>query len=494
MLLILALYPLTGELFYTSIVLSVAVSLGALLLFAFRLAGSIHLACLGVAVFTVSRAFTDYSTSGLENPLTHLLLGIFLWIFLAENEPGARDVFLLSLIAALMGTARMDALLIMAPALALTIFTRFSRGTLLAGALGAVPLLAWELFSLFYYGFPFPNTAYAKLNTGLGTLELARRGIEYLQNSLLFDPLTLVATAAGISVPLVARRWRAAAIGTGIALYLLYVVLIGGDFMSGRFLTAPLFAALVLCCRFPLGAAPAWVLVAAVAIACGLLPPYSPFFSAGRDEAGIDHPAIDANGIADERAVQKEVASLLRAPGGVDPWPHPGAAKYAADLRTAWEFDPWMPRMMALGVIDREEAWPPGALMQEAAAPLTPVAVRGNLGYLGFHAGPGLHILDFFALADPLLARLPALERDPLLPLIIPRLAPKGYRVGHFVRKVPPGYVETLMTGQNRIRDRDLAAYYDALSLVTRGPLLDRRRLAAIRDLNTGRYNHLLAR
>ena len=25
--------------------------------------------------------------------------------------------------------------------------------------------LAWEMFSIFYYGFPFPNTAYAKLNT-----------------------------------------------------------------------------------------------------------------------------------------------------------------------------------------------------------------------------------------------------------------------------------------------------------------------------------------
>ena len=34
-----------------------------------------------------------------------------------------------------------------------------------------LPLLAWELFSLLFYGFPFPNTYYAKLNTGIPKAE-----------------------------------------------------------------------------------------------------------------------------------------------------------------------------------------------------------------------------------------------------------------------------------------------------------------------------------
>ena len=37
----------------------------------------------------------------------------------------------------------------------------------LPSVLGFIPLIAWELFSLIYYGFLLPNTAYAKLNTGL---------------------------------------------------------------------------------------------------------------------------------------------------------------------------------------------------------------------------------------------------------------------------------------------------------------------------------------
>ena len=32
--------------------------------------------------------------------------------------------------------------------------------------LGLMPLILWELFSLFYYGFLFPNSAYAKAFTG----------------------------------------------------------------------------------------------------------------------------------------------------------------------------------------------------------------------------------------------------------------------------------------------------------------------------------------
>jgi arabinofuranosyltransferase len=494
MFLISGLYVMTGEPFYTSIALSLVMSVGAVLLFSLRLAGSVSLACLGISVLTVSKAFTDYSTSGLENPLTHFLIVLFLRVFLAGGDPGVRGVLLLSSIAALVGLTRMDALLILLPALACAVFMRPTPGALTAGAAGMLPLLAWELFSLFYYGVPFPNTAYAKLGTGIGGLVLAGRGVEYLQNSLRCDPLTLVATVAGSATAILARRRREAAVGAGIVLYIVYVVLIGGDFMSGRFLTAPLFAALALGCRAALAPARSWALVAVVAIAWALLPDYSPFLRPGRAAAVADHPAIDANGIADERSVYEQDASLRLAPAGEGAWPSPRSARQAAEMRASWESDPWLLRLMTYGIVDREETWPPGALWQEMEGPPTPVAVRGNLGYLGYYAGPGIHILDIYALGDPLLARLPAVERDPFLLILNQRLAHKNWRVGHFVRKVPLGYVETLITGENRIRDPHLAAYYDRIALVTRGPLLDRRRLAAIWDLNLGPHGRLPSR
>ena len=65
--------------------------------------------------------------------------------------------------------------------------------------IGFVPVVAWELFSLFYYGFPFPNTAYAKLKTGIPASELTRQGILYLQDSIARDPITLTAIGATLT-------------------------------------------------------------------------------------------------------------------------------------------------------------------------------------------------------------------------------------------------------------------------------------------------------
>ncbi len=50
----------------------------------------------------------------------------------------------------------------------------------------------------------------------------------------------------------------------------------------------------------------------------------------------------------------------------------------------------------------------------------------------------------------------------------------------------------TLRTGTNQIKDPGLAAYYDQLALITRGPLFSRARLVAIWRMNTGQFDHLL--
>ena len=63
-----------------------AVSAAAVGLFAWKIARSGAAAALGVLVLAASVAFVDYSTSGLENPLTHLLLALFLWLYLAVGQ------------------------------------------------------------------------------------------------------------------------------------------------------------------------------------------------------------------------------------------------------------------------------------------------------------------------------------------------------------------------------------------------------------------------
>jgi arabinofuranosyltransferase len=67
---------------------------------------------------------------------------------------------------------RIDVVLICAPVLAALALTAKRDGArarelAIAAGVGAAPILAWEAFSLLYYGALVPNTALAKLGTGL---------------------------------------------------------------------------------------------------------------------------------------------------------------------------------------------------------------------------------------------------------------------------------------------------------------------------------------
>ena len=101
------------------------------------------------------------------------------------------------------------------------------------------------------------------------------------------------------------------------------------------------------------------------------------------------------------------------------------------------------------------------------------VVISYNIGIFGFTVGPSVHVVDRWALSDPLLARLPTQPR---------------WRIGHFERAIPVGYIETLESGRNVIRDKQLALYYSKLQKVIRGPLFDIQRWIEIWKLNTGAY------
>ena len=300
MLLFAGVYWLTHEAFYTAIFLSITVSVAAVAWFAWKIAKTRSAAVLGVLVLTVSMAFVDYSTSGLENPLTHLLLVLFLWLYLTretiaeetiaegdlppapEDAPAKTDGAgsrglpfdalpgVLSMLAALSAVNRMDSLLLFMPALLYVLWRRRTWRCLGWMAAGTLPLLLWLGFSLVYYGFPFPNTAYAKLNNGIAGRALAEQGCYYLWNSLKFDPLTLTTIVFALGVACWRRRWRELAVALGIFLYLLYIVKIGGDFMSGRFLTTPLLAAVCLLGTLSWSSKRAWAPALAVMALLGV--------------------------------------------------------------------------------------------------------------------------------------------------------------------------------------------------------------------------------
>ncbi len=426
----------TGEVYFTTLALSILASLAAVIIFARYIAVSPYGAAVGIAILCVSKAFTDYSTSGLENPLTHLLLAVFVADFL-RHGPAQRPPLRLGLWAALLALNRLDTILLVLPALVETLRANFSPRNAARLALGFAPLAVWLIFALIYYGFPFPNTAYAKLNTGIPLAASVQQGFFYFLSTIELDPVTLVVIAAGLAAPWIIGFAAGQPVALGLALYLAYILYIGGDFMSGRFFSAPLLAAVsILAAAGPLSFRKA-ILLLLVLIPVGLFSPRSPLLS-DSEYGETDPRIINEHGIADERAWYYRWAGLLR----VRAW------EVIPDAGTAHEG-------LAARFIGQS------------------VVFKHNIGYFGYFAGPQVYIVDQFALPDALLARLP-MRRD------VP------WRIGHFPRLIPAGYVETLHTGRNQIADPRIADYYDRIRLVISGPIFDGRRWSEMLRLNLG--------
>ena len=79
---------LTREVYFTSLVLSILLSLATVYLVTFRSSSVAHLGMVGITILVCSRAFVEYSTSGLENALTHLLLAVFALLLVASKCGG----------------------------------------------------------------------------------------------------------------------------------------------------------------------------------------------------------------------------------------------------------------------------------------------------------------------------------------------------------------------------------------------------------------------
>ena len=140
---------------------------------------------IGAAILILSNAFVDYSTSGLENPASHLIALGFVLLFLNSRKTKEDTrLLLLGLLAGLATLNRMDTALLYIPALLYLFLTRRSWRTVGLILAGFLPFLIWEIFSVIYYGFPLPNTFYAKLNTGISQRILLQQGVMYYLDSL----------------------------------------------------------------------------------------------------------------------------------------------------------------------------------------------------------------------------------------------------------------------------------------------------------------------
>jgi arabinofuranosyltransferase len=232
-------------------------------------------------------------------------------------------------------------------------------------------------------------------------------------------------------------------LGFGFLLYLVYILIIGGDFMSGRYFSIILLISAVLIMRQVqgIGLVPKLTLLAVIMF-LGLSAPI-PSFSIPVNRS---IPTDNLSGVGDEQAYYFPYTGLVNW-GRYHPLPDPNQEwiKLAGQLQSTGE----------------------------------KVYVAKGIGFLGYYAGPNLHIIDMFAIGDPLLARLPV-------------SADKTWRIGHFKRDIPLGYEQTFRDNKNDLKNAALAQYYDHLRLIISGPLWSGERWLAIWKMNTGQYNYLL--
>jgi len=456
---------LTGNAFLATTWLGIALSV-AVVGWLLWLAESPWQGLLAAGALLASMAFIEFSTSGLENPLSHLLIlaaaTALIRIHDVHTDPlrQARWLRGFFLCAGLLYLSRPDLVLLLAPcALQLLLSTRsIAVHTRIRALLwAAVPVLIWTAFSLLYYGFPFPNTAYAKLGTGITQHALWRQGWHYFGN-MRADPITLAVSALAVLLAPWVRRWGWSW-ALGVALYLIYVASIGGDFMAGRFFTAPMLAGAIALARVRLPLSRT-----ALLLTLGLLTLAVPGLAWKNIHTNVrtayTHklPAkdvLDRYLIADERSFHFDYNSLAIITTA------PKLATYLA------QFHP-----------------------NNYGAHHTPRSIGitcGGLGLLSILGGQDQHIIDPCGLADPLLARLPIdLKHLPLDQMMGMPNRPNepNWRIGHFERAMPAGYADSIQQDANLLTDPTLHACYERIRRITRAPLLDSQRLRDIVHVN----------
>lgn len=464
MFLVSAAYYFTREIYFTPIVLSLLLSLAVAATMLLRLGGKWRHGAAGVFLLSISTAFIDYSTSGLANPLTHLLLIIFLYLFLLKPDLPKR-LFWLSLLAALASVNRLDTILFYLPALLYEWAQDQNKlralGTI---AVGFLPLVLWEAFSIIYYGSPFPGTYYAKAHNYVPLHEELWAGLNYFLFSVRFDPITWAVILGGLATAFWSRRHRAAAVAVGMVLYLVYVLQIGGDFMGGRFLTAAYLSGVALLVVYVMPRFSGLVVATGLALSLvisflGSSPPYLLYAK--------DFETARWNGVVDERMVFFQT-TLLR----------------IEDLY-AFNSDPdhnWLNKAAYLargiyrGTLIRQEAehdWVDlGREQRDLASQHGYVVLpQGATGFSGFYSGPDVYLINTLALTDPFLMRIPPIFRA-------------NWRSGHFMRIIPEGYIEVQGGGGDHLGDPQLDHYYQQIRLVTEGAIFSADRWRAIWDLN----------
>lgn len=397
-----------------------------------------------------SKAYIDFSSSGLENPLSHFLLLLFFILYFSigteiqnKNPFSSYKISFLVLISSLIYLTRMDHIIIIIPSLVALIVNLYKNnyGYKNFAKLLLIPLFligGWHLFSLVYYGFLFPNTAYAKLGTGILYEDYLLQGLTYLYYVLKSDPITILVIILALFSAFDKKDNLIPSFG--VFLYCCYILKIGGDFMGGRFFSAPFIVSLLLIMRLEykqrLQSRKFFVIITLCIFAFNTF--HKNILNSTRYLAESSNSFY--YGIADERAYY-----VMRGLGFFDLFDESSSLANLVRAYNDWNYNASKRNFVPLVAI----------------------------GYYSIIKGPSTYVFDYVGLSEPLLSKMPTISKT-------------NFRIGHFFRSVPSGYINTLLTGSedNLITDKKISIYYSKLRNAISGEILTIDRFKDIIDLN----------
>ena len=317
-----------------------------------------------------------------------------------------------------------------------------------------MPIVFWSIFSVIYYGMPFPNTAYAKLYTGISKLNLINQGLGYIKACLIFEPIIVVSFFFFTILGFIKGNRYARAFACGILLNIFYVVLVGGDFMAGRFLLSAIIVSAIFMINIKLFEK----IKAKSKIAFNIFVIFLLFYIFFFKYNSFNIPTnlyeynIPKSGIVDERLFYNQISSIFK----------------------------WIEnRNIYLSEEDYRPIFPEYKVTLSAyifSKEKPNIYYANYIGFYGFWIGLNNIVIDVLALADPFLARHETINKE-------------NFRIGHFIRNIPQDYIESIKKHKNCFRDPKEANLYNLIYLATQSKdLFTIERFKAILDLATFNY------
>jgi len=386
-------------------------------------------ALLALSLLTFSKAFVEFVTSGLSVALVYLLIAAFWSVHWRIRDSRVR-MTALAAIAAVGALTDAKTVLLFVPALMLALRRR-NEYQLSDLVLPIAIVISWVIFAALYYGSAVPVPIVAAWTESWSLPARIGQGSAYVLDALDRDPLTVLAIGCAVATLGVRHLAPVRVIAVGIGLYCAWVVVAGGDSLSGRALAPALLSAAILASRFewmPTGYAVPAIAVAVWGI--GLMSPYSPVRSdvhygrTAADALPAPWPNMPATIAPARAAIRDERRSIYPQTGLL-------TAKHDAPLPDS-------------SAIEQE--------VQQILARNERVVVTDRVGLFAFVADSRLHIIDPLGRTDPLLARLPP----------VACCTARGD-----ARAIPDGYVETIETGRNVIADTRTADLFRRISTLT---------------------------